>query len=83
MTDQTITAPHYSATAQAIEDAIATSIRRDCTVEIEHLGDAGLRSDIVSQLWAECDGDSTENDGAQVFWGEDLDGAAWKISVPA
>lgn len=61
---------------QVIEQAIRESIAQDETVRIV----ASDTEHLCRDLFAECDDDS-ESDGERLFWGRDIDGNDWSVSV--
>lgn len=71
-----ITADHYSATTQAVSDAIDLSIAQDETVTVECLSE-DRHSFVVASLNEACEG--SEDDAE--FWGADCDRGAWRVRV--
>jgi hypothetical protein len=76
-----INARRYSATSQAIEDAIALSIRH---TEIVHIDPGPYYDAIASELRDACDGTSDGNDETE-FWGvvhnDDDEPQEWRVHV--
>lgn len=75
-----ITADHYSATTQAVRDAIDASIRENRIPTIECLSDDTFGA-VKRELLAECEGEDGET-----YWGVALDdeGEArddWRVRV--
>ena len=61
---------------QVIEQAIRESIAQDETVRIV----ASDYDKLCRDLFVECESDS-ESEGEHLFWGQDLDGNDWSVSV--
>ena len=78
----TINANAYTATTQAVADAIAASIREGRSATIEASGTA--REAIEDELGRESEGSTLRNaaaDGQSEFWGVDCDGEEWRVYV--
>ena len=72
-----INANEYSATNQAITDAIDRSVSHS---EIVTILAHGHESAVCEDLERECEG-SVEADGVSEYWGTDCDGESWRVHV--
>lgn len=74
-----ILADQYSATTQAVSEAIADSIQRDEVVMIECVRD-GIWGAVTEELDVACDG-NVENGEVMEYWGKTDDGDDWRVHV--
>lgn len=71
-------ANEYNAATQLVADAIGRSVSH---TEIVHVDGYSMRDAIVSELGDECEGSTDDGQGGMEFWGQDLNGEAWRVHV--
>ena len=73
-----INADHYSATTQAVSDAIDQSVAQTEIVTIEAVRSLDA---VLEELGRECEGSVEDGEGPYEYWGTDLDGVEWRVHV--